>query len=263
MALRFCLIALCALALAAPVWAQSGVSEQSAAPVQVAVADYPTMPPAPCPVVWPERRSEFALYGWLSGIDADVTAGPITRPIEVGFSDILSNLDMVFMGYYETAWGKRGVFLDAIYLRLSGEESFPDARLDWQVTQWLAEAGFVFYGGTPERGIDRFVGLQYVSLDNELGLSPQGVRGSQTLSQTRVMVGSRYRTAFSPKWSATARWELGLSSNWQVLATARYRLNEKTYLGVGYRYLHLNLEEGDFGFDGAVSGPLVGIGWEL
>jgi len=254
MALRICLVILCAIALLV-------VLSALPSPAQ---AEVPA--PAPCPVIWPERHSQLALYGWLSGINGDLTAGPVTRPLDISFSDILSHLDMTFMGYYETGRGKTGLFLDTIYVRLSGDESFPDATLDWEMTQWLLGAGIIFYGGTPERGLDGLVGARYLSISNDLSLSPSGISGSETSNWLMPIIGGRYRTTFTPQWSGTLEGDIGGDggdSTWQAVATLRYRYNETTFLGVGYRYLHLNLEEGNTGFDGAMRGPLVGVGWEM
>jgi hypothetical protein len=270
MTLRICFVLLFAMLLgAAPASAQLAISEPPEAPLQIAQAvGPPPMPPAPSPVC-PEvgvRGTQLALYGWLAGIDADLSAGPVTRPLDISFSDILSHLDMTFMGYYETGRGKTGFFLNTVYVRLSGDESLPVETFNWEVTQWLVDGGVIFYGGTSERGLDGLIGGRYLNLSNDLSLSPSGIGASESSSWLMPIIGGRYRATFTPQWSGTLEADIGGISGdttWQAVATLRYRYNETTFLGIGYRYLHLNLEEGNVGFDGAMSGPLLGVGWEM
>jgi len=279
--------AIAALA-ALPGFADTGVAESAdlssvviarPRPIQIAVAPCPTdtvvaATPAPaCPPVArladdDTRHSMFALYGWLAGVNGDLTAGPLTASVDVSFSDLLKNLDMTFMGYYETSKGRMGFYLDTIYVRVSGDVERPLTTVGYRVSETLAEGGVLFPGGTAERGLDGFVGARYLGVSNRLSLTPPGVSGSASNHWLQPVIGGRYRTTFSERWSGTLRGDIGGTggggnSSWQALVTLRYRLNEKTSLGIGYRYLHMNLEKGRFGFDGATRGPLVGVGWEM
>jgi hypothetical protein len=216
----------------------------------------------------PEQKSTIALYGWITGVNADVRAGPVEANIDASFSDILENLDTGLMLYYEVVEEDTGFYLDIIYARLSDVTERPLITIDYEVTQTLIEAGALLRRGAPEKGVDVIVGVRYVDLDSEVGLTPPGLRASSGARWLDPVVGLRYRTAISDKWAFSGRGDIGgfgLGSDftWQLIGVFRYRMSQTWSLALGYRYLDMDYDESDFGFNGAMSGPLIGFAFDL
>lgn len=247
---------------AAPITAQQAVAMPPASPV-VYVAATP-----PCPPGAEARGSVFAVYLWATGVKADLRAGPLEGSIDASFSDILDNLDFAFAGYYEMRRAQRGFYLDLMYVRLSDKETLPVTTVDFRVQQTLAELGLVFLSGTAQRGLDGIIGARYMSFRNELSFSPQGLSGARSEAWVDPIIGGRYRTTFSPQWTGSLRVDVGgfgvgSDFSWQILALASYHWTAQHSLVLGYRYLDVDYDASSFAFDGAMSGPVVGVAWAM
>ena len=215
----------------------------------------------------PEQKSTIAIYGWLAGVDADLRAGILEGSVGASFSDVLGNLDFGFMAYYET-WEETGFYLDVIHVRVGDTIERPILTLDYDVTQTLIEAGALLRRGTPERGVDTIIGVRYVELENEIGLTPPGVSASSSEHWLDPVIGVRYRAVLSDQWTGSIRGDIGgfgfgTDFSWQLVGVARYRLNSKSSLAIGYRYLSMDYDEDDFAFDGAMHGPVIGFAFDL
>lgn len=113
------------------------------------------------------------LYLWASGIDGSTTTG---GDIDVGFDDLLENLELALMGGVEVSNGKWSVIGDVIYMDLSGEgtSSLPGpgpAQISAKagLEGWVVNALGGYRFGASEAGvIDLTFGLRYLDLDVEL-----------------------------------------------------------------------------------------------
>ena len=64
---------------------------------------------------------EAAIYLWGASIGGKTGSG---SDIDISFDDLLSNLEMTFMGAVGARKGKWSLMLDAIYLDVKGEDNF-------------------------------------------------------------------------------------------------------------------------------------------
>ena len=211
------------------------------------------------------NRSEISLYGWLTGINADLMVDGLETSVDASFSDILDNLDMGAMVYYETWDESTGFYLNYIYARLGDTIQRPLIEVDWQVKQSIVEAGALLRKGNPERPVDVVIGIRYVDLDTDVTLTPGG-SGSVGDSWVDPIVGARYTTALSDKWKFAARGDVGglifgSDFSWSLSGVFRYRMSPQWDFGLGYRYLDMDRDGDDFGFDGNMSGPLIGVAY--
>ncbi len=211
------------------------------------------------------RHSEIALYGWTTGINADLAVDGLETSVDASFSDILDNLDNGAMVYYETRDGSTGFYLNYIYARVGDTVQRPLLEVDWQVKQSIVEAGALLRKGNPQRPVDVILGLRYVDMDTDLRLTPGG-SGSVGDSWMDPVIGARYTVALSDKWNFAARGDIGglvfgADFSWSLSGLFRYRLSPQWDLGVGYRYLYLDRDSDEFGFDGNMSGALVGFAY--
>jgi len=247
-------------------------------PLVLASADAPAPPAAaPCPAPAPtcppvvapapcRRRSEIALYGWLSGIHADVGARGVEATVDASISDVLHHFKGGGSAHYESG-GSTTVVLDVLYAKLGGTVGRPEGPLDFTVKQWLVEAGVTLGRmGTEQKYAEWLLGGRYFSISTSLSFSPQNVSGSGSKSWAEPFVGGRYGTALSDKWRLTLTgnvggFGIGSDLTWEAVATFRYALNPTTDLGIGYRYLNINYDKSNFEFDGTMAGPVIGVAW--
>jgi len=70
-----------------------------------------------------ENWTEIGIYGMMAAIEGDMQVGNVTSDMDVSFSDILDNLDMGFMGFAEHRRGKWSFIGDAVYMKLSADDT--------------------------------------------------------------------------------------------------------------------------------------------
>jgi opacity protein-like surface antigen len=215
---------------------------------------------------------QFSLtpYFWAAGLDGDVGVGGRTASVDVGFNDIADALDMGALLTFEAQKQRWGLLLDAIYLKLSTDEATPGplfSNVDLGVKQTVLEGDIAYRVIEQERGgLDVLAGVRYWNLDTELdfgaGLLP-GVELSQNKDWVDPVVGVRYVTPLTERWSLRLRGDIGgfgVSSDftWQAFAGVGYDLSDRFSVAFGYRHLDVDFEDDGFTFDVATSGPALG-----
>ena len=215
-----------------------------------------------------QRQSTIALYGWITGVNADIRAGPVEAEIDASFSDILDNLDTGFMLYYEALEENTGFYVDVFHARVSNEIGERLLTVDYKVKQNLIEAGALLRQGAPDKGVCVIIGVRYMDIDAEVGLTPPGVRVASGEHWLDPVAGVRYRAVLSDKWTFSGRGDIGgfgfgTDFSWQLIGVFRYQMSPRWSLALGYRHLDIDYDESDFAFDGSMSGPLVGFAYGL
>lgn len=225
---------------------------------------------ASTPAAASEWTHEFAPYLWGSAMEGTVGIGPVSAEAEMSFSDILDDLEFGFMGMYRASRDRYSITVDAIYMGLGATEKGPGGALkaDIDVDQIGLEADFGYAVGDR---VTLFGGLRYVSLDADLRVTgPLGNELSASEGQDWVdpVIGAIYSWPFSDDWTLNLRGDIGgfgVGSDfaWQGMATLRWQFSPRTALGVAYRYLDMDYEDGRgsdyFKYDMATSGPAMGV----
>jgi opacity protein-like surface antigen len=217
-----------------------------------------------------EWKHEFAPYLWGSAMEGTVGIGDVTAEAEMSFSDILDDLEFGFMGAYRASRDRYSITVDVIYMGLGATEKGPGGRLkaDIDVDQIGLETDF---GYALNERFTLLGGLRYVSLDADLKVTgPLGNELSASESQEWVdpVVGAIYTWPLADEWTLNLRGDVGgfgVGSDfaWQAMATLRWQFSPRTALGVAYRYLDIDYEDGKgddyFKYDLATSGPAMGV----
>jgi opacity protein-like surface antigen len=222
------------------------------------------------PAAAAEWKHEFAPYLWGSAMEGTVGIGPVTAEAEMSFSDILDDLEFGFMGMYRASRDRYSITVDAIYMGLGATEKGPGGALkaDIDIDQIGLEADF---GYALNERFTLLGGLRYVSLDSDLRVTgPLGNELSASQKQDWVdpLVGAIYSWPLADDWTLNLRGDIGgfgVGSDfaWQGMATLRWQFSPRTALGIAYRYLDMDYEDGKgddfFKYDMVTSGPAMGV----
>lgn len=217
-----------------------------------------------------EWKHEFAPYLWATGMDGTAGVASVDASVDVGFGDILENLEMAFLGTYRASKGPLSLTMDVVYMGLGqtvkGPGGLVTADIDMDQT---AVEGTVGWALTEQ--LVAFGGLRYVDLSVEVqARSPPGdlrtAKGSE--SWVDPVIGARYTIPFADSWSLNLRGDIGgfgVGSDfaWQAMATLRWQATERLGVLGAYRYFDMDYEDGSgagrFKYDMTISGPVLGI----
>lgn len=237
-----------------------------------------------------EWEVQFTPYFWAADLDGDATLRGRTGSVDVGFSDILDNLDIGLMGRVEAWQGKWGLYFDGLYMDLGAEFSTPQGLvstdIDFKMT--MLEFGFghrlletpVGQDDNQKLTFDLLGGGRYMNLEGEVDvitngpLSGLGLAIGSTFGRrgewVDPIVGGRLRWDIDEKLAAVARFDfggfgIGEGSNltWNLLAGIDYQLSKNMNLKAGYRIFDIDYDSGsgsnEFGLDAQFRGPILGL----
>lgn len=211
------------------------------------------------------------LYGWIPGLDASIGTAFGDLEFSPSGSDILSSLDMVFMGTFEGRKGRWSFIKDIIYVDLSDNRPTPfgalfsSADIDLKLTAASGYVGYRVYE-TGSASYDIVGGFRFFDVSTTTTLNA-GINPTQTTrlsdSWWDPVIGVRGQWQLSDTWSATGFVDYGswdnASESWQVVATLNYAISEKWAFRVGYRHMDINRTIDGEDVDLGLSGPIFGL----
>ena len=214
----------------------------------------------------------FAPYLWASGMEGDMATLPPAPPahVDVGFDDILENLNIAFMGIGEVRKGRFALVADLIYVDLSGDASTPGpffsgADLESETFVGTFQASYRVIEA--ERGhLDLRAGARVWSVTTKLSLDA-GLLAARDRedSETWVdpVVGIQGRLNLGAGFYVTTMSNVGgivagSDLTWDTFAGLGYDATDWFSPVIGYRHLSVDYDKGDFLFDVEMSGPVIG-----
>jgi hypothetical protein len=95
-------------------------------------------------------QNEIAIYGWYAGIDGTVVFPDGSgSDVSVDASDILDNLNMIFMGGYEGRYDRWSIIADVVYMDVGGSADKPlllgAHSVDLDIRSWVLNGGVGYY----------------------------------------------------------------------------------------------------------------------
>jgi hypothetical protein len=149
-------------------------------------------------------------YLWGAAIDGEIALGPLSRDVDVEFSDLVNVLSGAALLHVEAQSDDHIIFGDLVWLAVEPEDEIAtiggvaEAELDTTII----ELGYA-------RDSDAFgleLGLRYWDLDLEIdpALAAGVVRGD---SWTDVFGGFRNRREIAQRWMLTTRANLGVGGS--------------------------------------------------
>lgn len=226
------------------------------------------------PVAAQDWSYDATLYGWLPAMDVSVDTrfGEVESTGDGG--DILSALDMAFMGVFQARRGRWGLAADLLYTDLSNSDdtrfgiAFEDAEVDLKVAALSTYAIYRVYE-TPAVALDVGGGFRAfgMNIDTSLNAASPDVSDrdlSVDTSWVDPLLAARVIAPFGDRWYATAYADAGGyvtedSSTWQVTGTVGYRFAERWSAQLGYRYMNIEKEINDKDVSVDLYGPLLGV----
>jgi hypothetical protein len=213
-------------------------------------------------------RFSAALYLWGAGIDITTR---LRDEVDVGFDDIVDNLDMGFMGAFEARRAKWSFGADAIYLSLSKDKAGSiggviPANADVDFEGWVLNLQVARNVVDTERGtVDVLVGPRYLDLESELtlrlGAMGPAPRREASGSVWDGVVGVRGNLNLNERWYLPYHIDVGTGESdftWQGLVGVGYRFKWANIV-LAYRHLAWEFDSGAQLDDISFSGPVLGV----
>jgi hypothetical protein len=209
----------------------------------------------------PSWKHNLTLYFVGAGMSGDVGIRRTTTELELGFGDILENLQFGFMGAYRVQRNAWSLGTDVVYMGLGASGEGGRAEVD--VDQWVVEVN----GGYELRPFATLlVGGRYNSLSNRLFFPVSVTEFKGTQDWVDPLIGARLSWKLGAEWAAHLRGDVGgfgvgSEFTWQVFPILEWKASDRLSASVGYRFLGIDYENEDDGFlyDMVISGPGLGL----
>jgi hypothetical protein len=259
------------LGLTAPLLAQdTPVAGDKSAEAKPAGELQPAAEPAPDP--W---HFTLAPLLWASAVDGNVTVRGHKANVDTSFSDVVNHLDGALMLYLELRKKKFGFYAQPNYMKLSADGDAGPLSANDTMKIWIVEAGGFYqigeWGQEKPLTLDATIGVQYLSLHNELTLKGAGgvinFKGSDTMDLIDPMIGLRVRKYLTTKLSLNIQGNVGgfdvsdhsSDLSWQAVGMLGYDFTKHFSLYAGYRALSVRKDSGQKGVDLLLNGMLLGL----
>lgn len=228
-------------------------------------------------------RVIFSPYVWGASLTGNAGLLGVSTNVDVPFGDILSNLDMSFMGNVEITNGTFGAYFDGQYTKTSQDEDVLGRQLGLNIVSTTLTGGIyyrifqhdldgqTYFGRQRVFAIEPTAGIRWTQLKATLNVGPYSE--SRKADWTDPFVGTRVLYDIAERWNISAEADIGgfgagtkLSANGQIYLGYRTRIFDvPTILRVGYRALYQDYRDNDtrenFKYDVTQHGPVVG--WSM
>ena len=213
-----------------------------------------------------------AIYGWGTALDGNVTLRGRNAPVNVGFGDILKNLDYAVMGAVEVGNGKWSFLADVFCAQLSTSNAKSGIIFDSQLNQFIGNfiVAYNVIDTAPTR-FDVYAGVRVNSMDTELNIDFPTIpdfSGSASKTWVDPIIGARFQQNLSDKFFFRAVGDIGgfgVASDftWQAMAALGYRVCDNGSVVLGYRGIGTDYSDGNFGYDVIAHGVLLGFEYKF
>ncbi len=201
-------------------------------------------------------------YAWLSGLEGDSTVSGVSSELDESFSDVLDNLDMSAMITFDANKGNWGVLGDFIWVDLESSSSTALGKITTDVEEFIISAVPYYRLVSDEaKTLDVGAGIVLVDLDMNITTPGESEGGSQDwidpiiLARLTVPVAEK---SFLACVADVGGFGVASDFTWELIVQAGYSITENVELVVGYRHLDIDYEDGDFAYDVATTGFLLG-----
>jgi opacity protein-like surface antigen len=211
------------------------------------------------------------LYGWFPGFDSSVQTEYGDLNGSLSSSDVLSDLDMAFMGSFGAQNGPWGLTADLIYSDLSDSVPTPFGALFSEGTvsmRMTALSGYATYRVTETEDVQLDLGVGFRAFDMQLdatltgAAAPTETRGG---SETWIdpLIAARFVAPINDQWFVKGFADFGGTGSddqtWQAYAGVGYKIDENWSAEAGWRYMSIKNTARDLPFDVDLNGAVFGV----
>jgi len=227
-----------------------------------------------------EWEFQLTLYGWLAGQNGTVATLPGLPPTDIDvdfYDDILGNINFALFLVGEAHKGRWGGLLDIAYTDIEDENALPNgifwSSADSRTKSWMVSAAGLYRLVEKQRAfVDAVGGIRYWNVDSELSLAAAllptrkisnsedwidpivGLKGLSFLWDSKFFVSGGL---------VFGGFNIGSDFMWDAWANLGYLWTQNLATTIGYRYLDVDYEKGDFLYDVAQDGLLLGLSWRF
>jgi hypothetical protein len=219
-----------------------------------------------------------AIYLWGADMGGTTMRG---SEVEVGFSDLVDNLEMAFMGAFAARKNNWSLLTDVIYMDLGVDKTADvfipvgpmllpvTTSVSLDVEAWILQiaGGYNLYSEGKSR-LDLIGGARYLdlSMDMFLELQSLGPGQSRTISESLTVwdgvIGLKGHASLGERWFLPYYVDVGAGDSkltWQATAGIGYRAGKVWNLALVYRHLEWDLDSTLVIDDINFSGPTLGV----
>ena len=222
---------------------------------------------------------QLAPYAWLAGQKGKVATLPGLPPTDIDvdfYDDILGNINGALMLVGEARKGRYGMVIDVAYTDIEFEDSTPGpffSSIKSRTKSWMVSAAGLYRLVERQRQfLDVIGGIRYWSVDSELSLGSgwlparkvsnkegwvdplTGLKGLMPIGESKFFVSGAF---------AIGGFGVGSDFMWDASINLGYQWTKGFSTTVGYRYLDVDYEDGDFLYDVAQDGLVLGLSWRF
>ncbi|MNX25430.1 hypothetical protein D3C86_554770 [compost metagenome] len=222
-----------------------------------------------------EWRVSASPYAWASGISGKVGQfGQQPARLDSSFSDIVSELDLAFMGAVEARYKRFSLLGDVMYSQLSTGGNTQHGILSRRV-EMTSESFSGFFGAgysvlESDRGhLDVIGGGRLWRASTKIALKGGALDGksrSDSATWIDAVAGLRGQYALSEHWYLTGWGVIGAGEaklDWDATAALGYQFKSDLSVVLGYRALGVNFRRNGFVYDVIQQGPIVGLAYQF
>ena len=222
---------------------------------------------------------QIAPYAWLAGQKGKVATLPGLPPADVEYDfydDILDNSNGSLMLVGEARKGRYGMVMDVSYSDIESEDSTPGpffSSINSRTKSWMVSAAGLYRLAERQRQfLDVIGGIRYWSVDSKLSLGA-GLEPAKEISHKEdwidPIIGLK---GLSPLWGSKffvsgafvlGGFGVGSDFMWDASVNLGYQWTKGFSTTLGYRYLDVDYEDGDFLYDVAQDGLVLGLSWRF
>ena len=226
-----------------------------------------------------EWKFQLAPYAWLAGQKGTVATVPPLPPADIDidfYDDILGNINGALFLIGEARKGRFGMVMDIAYTDIEISDPTPGpffSLLDSRTQSWIVSAAGLYRLVENQKVfLDLIGGVRYWSVDSTLTLQ-EGILPPRSISNTEdwfdPIIGlkglsplgdSRF---FVSGFLIIGGFNVGSDFMWDANINLGYQWTETFSTTLGYRYLDVDYEDGDFLYDIAQDGLTLGLSWRF
>lgn len=198
-------------------------------------------------------------YFWGAGLAGSVSVKGLPEvPVNASFADVMKHFDIGLLALNQVRRDRLGAGVDLVYLNLGADVPGQPpvvGALDLGVDQrQLTLEGYGFYRLASRSRTDKpayldaLLGVRYSSTSSLLTSSSTDLESSKAkLDWVDGVVGLKGGLALARKWAVAGRADvagLGSDFSWQASGELVFRPSPGVAVGLGYRYLHVDYDQG-------------------